>query len=107
MISEDRLQQALTLIAETDETEAMLKTDALRAEHAFKRKKDAVFLSFDHGSVKEREARANTSEIVLEAEGEWLAAVNAHREVENRRKREIMIIDVWRSLNSNKRAGMV
>lgn len=107
MISDKRLEQALTFISETDEQEAALKTDALRCEHRYKQIKDAMFLAYDVGSVAEKQARAANEGKTLEAQEEWLLAVNEHRVIDNKRKREAMIVDVWRSMNANRRAGNV
>jgi hypothetical protein len=101
------MEDALTKIGQTDDLEAKLKADVLRTEHYWKNIKDAMFLSYSDGSVAERQARATQDPKTNEALEAYLSAVQAHREVENRRKREFTIVDVWRSENSARTKGVI
>lgn len=107
MISDDRLQKALTYLAETDEEAAMLKTDVERREYLKKRVRAIEFLAAEGKSVEERKARAEMSTEVENVEHDYCNALQRYEHIAAKRKTEALIVDVWRSINSNRRAGIV
>jgi len=104
MITEDRLQKALTYLAETDEELAQLKANVERAEYLKKRVRAAVFLSAS-GPVEERKAKAEVSQEVENIERDYTRALVAYEHIAAKRKTEALIVDVWRSINANRRQG--
>ena len=104
-ISDERSEKALHYLVESDEKAAELKSDMERLEHMAKSMRDTAFLHLQ-GSVAERTAAANVAPDVQKAWGEYFAAVRACNAVLNKRKTEELVIDCWRSVNSNKRAGL-
>jgi len=105
MISEDRLQKALTYLAETDEEVAQLKGNMERGEYLKKRTRAAEFLSAEGKSVEERKAKAEISKDVEDIEHDYTRALVAYEHVAAKRKTEALIVDVWRSVNASRRQG--
>jgi len=104
---EEQVSAALTYLAKTDEEWARACAALEAAELAVKTARDIAFLEFDAGTQAERAARANTTGSVRLAHKQLEEAVFAKRFIEAKRARAILTIDVWRSLNSNRRAGLV
>lgn len=106
MISEKRLEQALTYLASTDDECAELHTESERAEFKAKVIKNAM-LDRLTGSVADRTAQAESSP-------EYVEAMNAHFDLlakweamRNKRGTESIVVDVWRSINASRRQGNV
>lgn len=104
MISEDRMQKALTYLAETDEECADLRTEMARSELKAKRTRAAV-LKLSEGTSVQREALADTSPETEAAWEEHFKAYRAFHAMNNKRATEAVVIDTWRSLNANRRQG--
>lgn len=104
MISDERLQKAMTYLAETDEESAQLKAAVERHEYIKKRRRAAVFLSAT-GNVEERKAQAEVSKEVEDAEQQYTDVLVQHEHMAAKRKTEVLIVDVWRSINANRRQG--
>ena len=71
MISNDRLEKALTYLSQTDEQSAKLKADVARREYACDLTRRRVFL-LATGGVEERKAFAEVHEDVQRAESNEL-----------------------------------
>ena len=106
MISQDRLEKALTFISTTDEKAAELKTDVERAAYKIKAMK-AQIIAHEDGAMELRKAIAEKHERVAEATGAWLEYFKQYHALDNKRKTEILVIDVWRSLNASRRQGNI
>lgn len=106
LIDDARLEKALKTLARSDALVAELHMKAERAEFRAKATKDAIFLRCE-GSVAERQAQAGTSTDYSTAMDEYFAALQAFDTLKNERSREVLIIDVWRSLNSAKGKGLI
>lgn len=104
---EEQVAGALKYLATTDEDWARACAKLEAAELAVKTARDIAFLEFDGGTQAERSARANTTASVRHAYKQLEDAVFEKRFIEAKRARAVLTIDVWRSLNSNRRAGMV
>ena len=104
MVTDDRMEKALRYMAETDEPCATLKADMERAEFKAKAIKDAVFLRLE-GTVAERTAQAGSSDEYSVAMEAYFGFVAAFEKVRNKRNTESLVIDVWRSINANRRQG--
>lgn len=106
MISKERLEKALTYLAETDEQEADLKANADGAKRAM----DAVFAmvaAHSQGTVLEREAAAYESKRYQDAESHYLCCLAEHGAIKNKRATETILIEVWRSLNAARNKGQI
>jgi hypothetical protein len=106
VISEERCSQALKYLAETDVRAAELKTDVARKEYAAELARKRVFLTAD-GNNEERKAIAETSPDVQTAEDRLAAAILDYERVRARRTTESLVIEVWRSVNANRRSGNI
>lgn len=106
MIDEDRLQKALTYLATTDEPCAALRADMERAEYKAKAVKSTVF-KHSQGSVADRNAIAETAEETSAAWDQFFDLSYKYEAMKNKRATEVIVIETWRSLNSNRRMGQV
>jgi len=106
LISDKRLEQALTYMATTDATAAELKGDVERAEYRCKLARAREFITAE-GSVEARKAAAEMSESVQQVEDERCRLIVEYEKVKAKRQTEALIIDVWRSLNANQRHGNI
>lgn len=106
LIDDTRLETALKKLAQTDGPIADLHADVERAEFRAKAIKDAIFLRSE-GSVAERNAIAGTHPEYGAAMETYFAALQAHDTMKNERGREVLVIDVWRSLSSARTKGII
>ena len=105
-ISQEQVEKDLTLLSETDIPYAMDKVDVERKEYVYKKTKQLMFLE-SSGTVAERTAKAETHHKTQKAHDEYIDAVTRALELENSRKTAQLRIDVWRSVNANRRQGHV
>lgn len=106
LITDKRLSDALTKIAETDAQVAELHAAVERAEYRAKAVKDAIFLRSE-GSVGERNAIAGTHAEYVTAMESYFAALQSHETLKNNRAREFLICDIWRSFSSARTKGLI
>ena len=104
MISDERMEKALRFLAETDLSCAEAKANMERAELKAKRIKQTVFL-YSTGTAAERNATAEIDDQTVEAFDEYAEAVKAYAAIANKRETEKIVIDVWRSVQANRRQG--
>jgi hypothetical protein len=107
MIVEDkRLEQALGKLAKTDQLAAELHMVVERSEFKAKAVRDAIFLRME-GAVAERQAKAGTDEEYAAAMDKYFEALKSYEGLKNERAREVLVIEVWRSLNSARNKGLL
>ena len=106
LIPDSRLEAALTKLAQTDGTVADLHAQVERAEYRAKAVKDAIFLRSE-GSVAERNAIAGTHPEYASAMDIYFNALRVHETMKNERSREMLIVDVWRSMSSARTKGVI
>lgn len=106
IVTDEILEAALRRLSSTDELSAELHAKVERAEFKAKVIKDAVFLRTE-GSVAERHAQAGTSGDYSVAMEDYFKALQAHEALRNERARKIIVIEVWRSLNSARNKGLL
>ena len=106
MISDDRMEKSLKYLAESDIEFAELKVDVERKDFIADQTKAAVLLTAD-GTVPEKQAKALNSIEHVKAKTAYFDAKLAAMAMGNKRKTQELIFEAWRSLNSNRRAGMV
>lgn len=105
-ISDDRLQKALTYLAQTDEEAANAKASMKALEQKRKTIKGLAFIEAS-GTVGEREAKAYASQEYQDIVEQYENAVADAELYANKRKTEELIIEVWRSSNANRRRGNI
>ena len=106
LITEVRLQKALTYLAETDEPAAAMRADVERAEFKAKAVKDAMFLHAE-GTVADRSAKAGASAEYAQAMESYFQTLKDSDAMRNKRATESIVIDAWRSLNSGRNKGNI
>ena len=106
LIPDKRLEDALAKLAQTDAEIADRHAEVERSEFRAKAVKDAIFLRSEC-SVAERNAIAGTHPEYTAAMENYFAALQVHEKLKNERSREVLIIDVWRSLSSARTKGLI
>lgn len=106
MISDERLDKALTFLVTTDEEAAKAKA---RMEGLRNQEKTHLGLSFlaAHGTMAEKEAHSRTSVEYKAWQKAMEDAVLEYEILKNKRNTEAMIVEVWRTLSANMRRGNV
>jgi predicted transcriptional regulator len=104
LVSDKRVEQAMTYLAETDEDAAKAKAKAKSLEQFGKTVKAFGFLD-SQGTVAEREAKSLTTEEYKKYLRAYEEAVMESEKYSNKRASEAGIREVWRSLQANRRQG--
>ena len=104
LVSDDRMEKALTYLAETDEPAALARAKAERLKVYGKTAKAYGFLDAT-GTVAEREAISVTTKPYLKWLEDLESAIMDSEQYSNKRSTEAGIREVWRSLNANRRQG--
>ena len=102
MISQDRMEKALTYLATTDDEAAELQANVERAEYRARGVRDALIVHGE-GGLGERQARAGCAQEYMDAMDAYFAAVAASGKVRNKRRTEEIVIDVYRTLEASRR----
>ena len=106
VVTDEHMEAALRRLAATDDLAAELHTKVERTEFKAKAVKDAQFLRMQ-GAVAERQAMAGASAEYETAMDEYFAALQAYEALRNERTRKVIVIEVWRSLNSARSKGLL
>ncbi len=106
LVSEDRLEKALSYLAQTDEACAEAKAHVLRTEHLAK-VAEALAFKATEGPVELRKQIARLAGPSREAWEAHFQAVVAYETLRAKREKEVLVIETWRSLNANQRKGNV
>ena len=103
-LTENRVEEALIKLSSTDESHAAWAGQVKYLEEGLKQAKSHSFLLAD-GTVAEREAKAKASLKYNQAVLDHIQAFKDFKLIDNQRNHEIRIIDIWRTLSSNRRQG--
>ena len=101
---EQDISRALHYLAETDQNFARMTARVKALEYQVKTIKALEYLSAT-GTVAEREATAESSKSYRAWIEDYENAVADRETMYAKRKRAELTIDVWRSLNANRRQG--
>ncbi len=101
-ITEERMMNAMTYLAETDESYALAKAEVLRAEIICKRVRARVFVG-ESGAVELKKAKAETFPEVIRADEEYCSATLEFETLKAKRSRAEILIDVYRTLEASRR----
>jgi hypothetical protein len=107
IITDERFNEALVFLAESDISAAKLKADMERAEFKAKSLRHTTYLHMKGATVAEREAMAMAKPEVQAAYEAYFASIQAYNTVANKRTTEAIVVDCWRSINANRRMGTV
>ena len=103
-LTENRVEEALIKLSSTDESHAAWAGQVKYLEEGLKQAKSHSFLLAE-GTVAEREAKALASVKYAEAVLAWTDALKTFKKLDNERNHELRVIDIWRSLQANRRMG--
>lgn len=106
LVTEQRVDAALSYLATTDRECAAWKGTVLRTEHMAKVAEALAYKSLE-GSVEDRKQGARLDENVKKAWDEHFNAVVQYETVRARREREALIVDLYRTESANRRQGNV
>lgn len=106
IVTDKKVEKALDFLADTDEELAKLKADVGRTEHLAKVAEALAFKLAD-GNNEERKAEARVADQVQERWEAHFKAVGAFEMIRAKRERAAITIDLWRSLQANRRMGHV
>ena len=104
MITEDRLEQALKYLADTDESSAEASANVKYLDRLLKRKK-ALFITGEQTlkSISAKEQGFYASDTYKNAVEELFQAEVKSTTIENKRDKEGLIIDLFRTLEASRR----
>ena len=104
MITEDRLEQSLKFLAESDETSAEYSANVKYLERLLKRKK-ALYITGETTlkSISAKEQGFYASDTYKNAVEELFQAEVKASTLENKRDKEGLIIDLFRTLEASRR----
>ncbi len=106
MITQEKVEKVLTYMAETDEQYASAKARAESIKYRLK-VQEAVAFQLSVGSVAERGAAAKTSKEYLDLLHDLDGAVLDRETIGTKRETGKLIIEVWRSEFSARKAVMI
>jgi hypothetical protein len=108
MVTAERLDKAMNLLATTDLECATRKAQVLRTEFMAKHAEALVYKALgNEGSVEDRKQAVRLHESVVKAWDEHFNAVRDFEALKARREREVLVVELWRSMNANRRAGNI
>ena len=104
MITEKRLEDALKFLSETDEQNAEANANVKYLDRLLKRKK-ALHITSEHNlkSISAKEQAFYASDIYKDAVEELFQAEVKATTLENKRDKEGMVIDLFRTLEASRR----
>jgi len=105
-LNEDRVERAMAVLAETDMQAADAKVMVLRTEQKIKTVKAVVYAALE-GSIEDKKQKVELDESVKKAWEDYFSAVREHEIVKNRREREVLVVELFRSVNANRRMGQM
>ena len=108
MITEKRLEDALKFLSETDEQNAEANANVKYLDRLLKRKK-ALFITSERDlkSISAKEQGFYASDIYNSAVDELFNAEVKASTLENKRDKEILVIDLFRTLEASRRKGNI
>lgn len=106
MVSDERVDKAISFLAATDKTSAEMKVDVRRKEYIAKKVRARMFLSAE-GNNEARKALAEVSDEVSQAEEELAKAEAEYETVKAQRLTAALLVDVWRTTSANQRTGNI
>ena len=107
IISDARLQKALTFLAETDEECGLRRGRMEGASLYLKTMKSAAMLDSKMKTQGDREADAYQNNDYLAAVERYQNAVADYESMRCKRATETLVVEVWRSQNANRRQGNI
>jgi hypothetical protein len=105
VVDDDRLDQAMCYLAETDLEFAHSRGMMLRTEYLADVAESMVYSSLTEGSVEDKKRTAKIAPETRKAMEEYFGCVVQFETLKARRAREVLVVELWRSTNANRRVG--
>ena len=106
MIPDKRVEQALGYLAETDEQYGQLRGHVSALDYQIKIAEAEAYLDAE-GTVGEKQAQARTSQVYRDKVNEYKDAKIELETISAIRKRNELIIEVWRTQSASARRGNI
>lgn len=108
VVTDDRLDRAMQFLATTDLEAASRKAMVLRTEFLAKHTEALVYKALgNEGSVEDRKQAVRLDERVVKAWEEHFIAVREYENVKAQRERNVLVVELWRTTQANRRAGNI
>lgn len=107
VLTESRVTDALTFLAGSDEAVSHAKGEVARSEFLAKVSQAMAYKAISVGSVEDKKSEALMSSEVQTAWNKHFDAVVSYEKIRARREREVLIVDLWRSIEASRRKGNV
>lgn len=107
MITDERMEKALNFLATTDTEYAEWCGAVMRSDFMMEAAEALAFKASEATSAEARKQDAKLSEAVKKAQEEHIKCVVNRERLRAQRKRAELTIEVWRSMNANRRVGNV
>lgn len=104
-LHENRIDDALAYLVNTDGQYAKLKADVERTKNKAKRVEALEVMCAD-GSAQVRKAISESAEAAVSAWNKHYDAIEAFEKLKAERETIVMLIEVWRSYNSARKQGV-
>lgn len=101
-----RMEMALQFLSTTDYKCADLKASVARTEYMAKLQ-EAFAYKASSGTVEERKAEAKMDDTSQKRWDVHFSAITEYEQIRAKRETEALVVEVWRSLGANRRAGQV
>lgn len=105
-LNEDRVDRAMSILAESDSEVAEWKVAVMRSEMKAKAVEAVIYVALS-GSIEDKKQGLKLDARYEAAWEEHFKAVVAHEKLKNKRDREILVIELYRSVLSARKAGMM
>lgn len=105
-LTEDRVDAAMQYLATTDLEVANWRGSVMRSEYMVE-VAEALAFKMGEGGVEERKKAAKCTEEVKKATEEYIHATVEFEKLKARRQREVLVIELYRSVLSARKVGMV
>lgn len=105
-LTEDRVDKAMHLLAETDAEVADSKVAVLRSEMKAKSIEALIYAALT-GSIEDRKQAVRLDPRFEAAWEDHFKAVAIHERLKNFRDREVLVVELYRSVLSARKSGMV
>jgi len=106
MITDKQIEHALFFIRDNATIAGQL-AGAVKESYARRKACQAIAFLQATGTVAEREARAETDPAVQKAYNDYAESVAGMETMKLKIKASEMVIEIWRTQNSNRRAGIL
>jgi len=108
IVTQQRLEKALHFLAETDTENAQWRGAVLRTEHMAKVAEALAYQQLDKSmTVEDRKRAVLLVPEVQKAHEEHFKAVTEAERLKARRQREVIVIELYRTMEASRRVGNI